>query len=117
MVMGIHVAHALGDARDQKAETPTWSSGPDGLALLAAVPLRTTPLSLSTSTSMPCADLADMPAFLSALATTREGADAAPRMEREDDAELGLLAIAESAWYAAMGGGVWNKYEDVPLIL
>lgn len=44
---------------------------------------------------------ADMPAPLSALATTRAGADAAPRMEREG--ELGL-AIAESAWYAAMGG-------------
>lgn len=84
------------------AQTPTWSSGPDGLALLGGAPLRTTPLSPSTSTSMPC-DRADMPAPLSALATTRDGADAAPRMEREEE-ELGL-AIAESAWYAAMRVG------------
>lgn len=50
-----------------------------------------------------------MPAPLSALATTREGADAAPRMEREEE-ELGFSAIAVSAWYAAMGGGKgWNN--------
>lgn len=87
------------DTRD-KSKAPTWSSGPEGRALLGGAPLRTTPLSPSTSTSMPW-ERADMPAPLSALATTRAGADAAPRMEREG--ELGL-AIAESAWYAAMGG-------------
>lgn len=30
---------------------------------------------------------------------------AAPLMESEDEPGFGLLAIAESAWYAAMGGG------------
>lgn len=29
---------------------------------------------------------------------------AAPLMESEDEPGFGLLAIAESAWYAAMGG-------------
>lgn len=86
---------------------PTWSRGPDALFLRSTPPRGLSPPRAPPpppSTSMPCV-LAEMPAPRRALATTREGAAAAPLMEREDEPGFGLLAIAESAWYAAMGGG------------
>lgn len=84
---------------------PTWSRGPDALFLRSTPPRGLSPPRATPppSTSMPCV-LAEMPAPRRALATTREGAVAAPLMESEDEPGFGLLAIAESAWYAAMGG-------------
>lgn len=82
-------------------DEPTWSRGPEDLFLLSMPRGLSPPRAPPPSTSMPC-DLAEMPAPRRALATTRAGAAAAPRMEMEDAG--GLLAIAASAWYAAMGG-------------